>query len=177
MTVLDISTNQVLATRTVRELLGKNYQFLLRQRRQQQRTAHQRHKAQKRSAPNQDGESELGQYVDRLLAKEIVAIAKSYRASSIAVPKLSEIREILQSEIQAKAEQKCPGYVEAQKKYAKQYCASVHRWSYGRLISNIRSQAWKLEISVEEGKQPFQGTQEEKAKELAIGAYQSRKVD
>jgi hypothetical protein len=109
VTVVDISTNQVLATRTVRELLGKNYGLLLRQRRQQQQTAHQRHKAQKRNAPNQIGEAELGQYVDRLLTKEIIAIAKAYRASSIAVPKLSEIREILQCEVQAKAEQKCSG--------------------------------------------------------------------
>ncbi|MEM7717348.1 MAG: hypothetical protein AAF349_28030 [Cyanobacteria bacterium P01_A01_bin.68] len=45
-----------------------------------------RHKAQKKSAPNNFGESELGQYVDRLLSKEIVAIAKTYSARSIVVP-------------------------------------------------------------------------------------------
>jgi hypothetical protein len=67
----------------------------------------------KRSAPKQLGESELGQYVDRLLAKAIVAIAKTYNAGSIAVPKLGNIREIVEAEIKAKAEEKCSGFVEA----------------------------------------------------------------
>ncbi len=44
------------------------------------------------------------------------------------------MREILQSEIQSTAEQKCPGSLATQQKYAKEYRVSVHRWSYGRLI-------------------------------------------
>lgn len=172
--VWDAHTNQVLAHYGIRQLLGENYRLLNRRRSQQQKTAHQRHKAQKRSAPNQVGESELGQYVDRLIAKAIVAIAKTYNAGSIAVPKLGDIREIVEAEIKAKAQQKCPGYLEGQQKYAKQYRASVHRWSYGRLIESIRSQATKLGIVIEEAKQPLVGKLEEKAQAVAIAAYQAR---
>ncbi|MBD2056034.1 hypothetical protein H6F88_08380 [Oculatella sp. FACHB-28] len=172
--VWDAATNQVLANYGIRQLLGKDYRLLTRRRSEQQKTAHQRHKAQKQSAPNQFGESELGQHVDRLLAKSIVAIAKSYKSGSIAIPKLGTIREIVEAEIKAKAEQKCPGYVEGQQKYAKQYRASVHRWSYGRLIDSIRSQAIKLGIAIEEAKQPLAGKLEEKARDVAIAAYQAR---
>ncbi|HEY9300162.1 MAG TPA: type V CRISPR-associated protein Cas12k [Phormidium sp.] len=172
--VVDAITQKVLAYRSIRQLLGDDYQLLNRQRRQQQSTSHQRHKAQKTFAPNEFGASELGEYVDRLLAKEIVAIAQTYKAGSIVLPKLSDIREIIQSEIQAIAEQKCPGYVEAQKKYAKQYRVSIHQWSYGRLIQNIQSQAAKIAIAIENGLQPNRGSPQEKAKELAISAYNSR---
>jgi transposase len=53
------------------------------------------------------------------------------------------MREIVQSEIQALAEQKCPEYLEGQRNYAKQYRISIHQWSYGRLIECIKSQAAK----------------------------------
>ncbi|MDX2228808.1 MAG: type V CRISPR-associated protein Cas12k [Leptolyngbyaceae cyanobacterium bins.349] len=172
--VWDANANGVLAQYGVQQLLGENYRLLNRRRSEQQKTAHQRHKAQKRSASNQFGESELGQYVDRLLAKAIVAIAKTYNAGSIAVPKLGNVREIVEAEIKAKAEEKCPGYLEGQQKYAKQYRASMHRWSYGRLIDSIRSQATKLGIAIEESKQPLAGKFEEKARDVAIAAYQAR---
>ncbi|WP_218651780.1 hypothetical protein [Nostoc sp. C052] len=32
----------------------------------------------------------------------------------------------------------------AQQKYAKEYRISIHRWSYGRLIESIKSQAAKV---------------------------------
>ena len=172
--IWDAHANRVLAQYGVRQLLGENYRLLTRRRSEQQKTAHQRHKAQKQAAPNRFGESELGQYVDRLLAKEIVAIAKSYDAGSIAIPKLGDVREIVEAEIKARAEQKIPAYLEGQQKYAKQYRASVHRWSYGRLIESIRSQASKLGLTIEEAKQPLVGRLEEKAKNVAIAAYQAR---
>jgi transposase len=174
ISVWDANTKQVLAHYGVRQLLGENYRLLTKRRLEQQKTAHQRHKAQKQSAPNQFGESELGQYVDRLLAKAIVAIAKTYKAGSIAVPKLGDIRGIVEAEIRARAEQKCPGYLEGQQRYAKQYRASVHRWSYTRLIDSIRSQAMKIGLAIEEAKQPLTGRLEEKAKAVAIAAYQAR---
>jgi hypothetical protein len=124
------------------------------------------------SAPNQFGDSELGEYIDRLLAKEIIAVAQTY---SIVIPKLGDMREQIQSEIQSKAEQKSD-IIEVQKKYAKQYRVSVHQWSYGRLIANVQSQANKAGIAIEEGKQPIRASPQEKAKELAINAYQSRKA-
>lgn len=58
-----------------------------------------------------------------------MAIAKRYNAGSLALPKLGDVRAIVEAEIKAKAEQKSPGYLEGQQKYAKQYRASVHRWS------------------------------------------------
>lgn len=103
-----------------------------------------------------------------------MAIAKTYKAGSIAVPKLGNIREIVEAEIKAKAEEKSPGFVEGQRKYAKQYRATVHRWSYGRLIESIRSQATKVGIVIEEAKQPLAGKLEEKARDVAISAYQAR---
>jgi transposase len=172
--VVDATTNNVITYRSTRQLLGDNYELLNRQRRQQQSLSHNRHKAQKSAGNIQFGESELGQYVDRLLAKEIVAIARTYQAGSIVLPKLDDMREILTSGIQARAEAKCPNHVEGQQKYAKQYRISIHKWSYGRLIQNIQSQAAKAEIVVEEGKQPIRGSPQEQARKLAIAAYQSR---
>lgn len=172
--VVDAIALKVITYRSIRQLLGENYQLLNRQRRQKQLLSHQRHNAQKVAAFNQFGESELGQYVDRLLAKEIVAIAQKYQAGSIVLPKLGDMREIVQSEIQALAEQKCPEYLEGQQKYAKQYRISVHNWSYGRLIDCIQTQAAKMGIAIEEAKQPIRGSPQEKAYELAIAAYNSR---
>lgn len=104
-----------------------------------------------------------------------MAIAQQYQAGSIVVPQLSNLRESIQSEIQAKAEHKCPGYLEGQKKYAKQYRINVHHWSYGRLIDCIQTQAAKIGIAIEQATQPIRGSPQEKAKELAIAAYNSRK--
>ncbi len=174
--VVDAVTGKVIAYQSIRQLLGENYELLNRQRQQQQRNSQQRHKAQKRSAPNSNGESELGQYVDRLLAQAIVALAQTYLAGSIVLPKLGDMREIVHSEVQARAEAKCSGCVEAQAMYAKQYRKSVHYWSYGRLIQSIHNQAVKTGIAVEEGQQPIRGSPQEKARNLAITAYHSRQM-
>ncbi len=174
--VVDVVKNEVLAYRSVKQLLSKKYNFINRQRQQQQRLSHERHKAQKRNAPNSFGESELGQYVDRLLADAIIAIAKTYQAGSIVIPKLRDMREQISSEIQSRAEKKCPGNKEIQKKYAKEYRMSVHRWSYGRLIENIQSQAVKAGIAIEIGMQPIRGSPQEKARDVAVFAYQERQA-
>ncbi|BAT55382.1 hypothetical protein NOS3756_43690 [Nostoc sp. NIES-3756] len=176
LAVVDVIKNEVLAYRTVKQLLGKNYNLLNRQRQQQQRLSHERHKVQKRNAPNSFGESELGQYVDRLLADAIIAIAKTYQAGSIVIPKLRDMREQISSEIQSRAEKKCPGYKEVQQKYAKEYRMSVHRWGYGRLIESIKSQAAKAGIFTEIGTQPIRGSPQEKARDLAVFAYQERQA-
>ncbi|MGI8503058.1 MAG: type V CRISPR-associated protein Cas12k [Hassallia sp.] len=173
--IVDGTTGKVLTYRSIRQLLGENYKLLNRQRQQKHYLSHQRQVAQTLAAPNQFGESELGEYIDRLLAKEIIAIAQTYSAGSIVLPKLDNMREQVQSEIQAKAEQKSD-LIEVQQKYAKQYRVSVHQWSYGRLMANIHSSAVKAGIVIEESKQPIRGSPQEKAKELAINAYQSRKA-
>ena len=73
-------------------------------------------------------------------------------------------RRSIQSEVQARAEQKYLGSIELQREYALQYRASVHRWSYARLSQNIQSQATQIGIAIEIAKQPFAGTPQEKAK-------------
>jgi len=180
--VVDVTTDKVLIYRSSKQLLGENYKLLNRQRQQKHLLSHQRHIDQRMAAPNQFGNSELGEYIDRLLAKEIiampaagVAIAQTYSAGSIVLPKLGDMGEQIQSEIQSKAEQKSD-LVEVQQKYAKQYRVSIHQWSYGRLITSIKSQAAKIGIVIEEGKQTIRASPQEKAKELAINAYQSRKA-
>ena len=163
-----------IAYRNIKQLLGKNYRLLNRQRQQKQALSHLRHKAQKRSADNRKGESNLGEYVDRLIAKAIIELAQQYQVSAIAVPKIEDMREIVQSEIKAKAEAKIPGYKEGQKKYAKQYRINIHNWSYGRLIENITNQASKLGIVIAEVKQPVRGSPTEKAKDIAIALYNKK---
>ncbi|AFZ13451.1 hypothetical protein Cri9333_2589 [Crinalium epipsammum PCC 9333] len=172
--VVDGTTGKAITYRSLKQLLGDNYELLNKQRKRKQQQSHQRHKAQSNGRSNQFGDSDLGEYVDRLLAKALVTLAQSYQAGSIVLPKLGDIRELIQSEIQAKAEQKIPGYIAGQEKYAKQYKISVHQWSYGRLIDNIKAQAAKISIVIEEGQQPIRGSPQEKAKEMAISAYDDR---
>ena len=174
--VVDVTKGKVLAYRSIKQLLGNQYTLLNRQRQQQQRLSHERHKAQKYGADNQFGESALGQHVDRLIATSVVAIATSYSAGSIVLPKLGDLREIVQSEMQAKAEKKFPGYKSGQQHYASEYRTTVHRWSYGRLMECIQNQAAQAGISIETGLQPSFGNPQSKARDLALFAYQCRTI-
>ena len=155
-------------------MLGKNYQLLNRQRQEKLRLSIKRHKAQKRNVPNNFGESNLGKYVDRLFADAIVEIARSFRASSIVLPETSQIREITQSEVRARAEKKILGYKEGQKKYAKQYRINIHNWSYSRLSGFISQKASIAGIPLEKVRQPLSGSNQEQAKNMAIAAYNTR---
>ena len=172
--IVNAVTHQVLTYRTTKQLLGKNDKLLNRQRQHKQRLTHLRHQAQKQARDNKFGESHLGQYVDRLIAKAIADIAQNYRVSSIVIPQMQHIREIIHSELQAKAERESPGYKEGQKQYAKQYRINVNQWSYGRLIESIEQAASKIGINIEKATQSRQGTPQEKAKNLAFCAYKSR---
>lgn len=172
--VVDTITGKVLINKSTKQLLGDNYRLIDRQRQQKRKLSHQRKIAQTQSKPNNFKESNLGEYIDRLLSKAIIKVAKKYFAGSIALPNVNGMRDQINSEIQAKAEQKCPECIEAQKKYAKQYRINVNNWSYGRLTENIQNLASQIGIIVEESKQPIQGNPEEKAKELALMAYKSR---
>lgn len=84
------------------------------------------------------------------------------------------MRELVQSEIQARAGQKIPAYIAAQQRYAKQYRVNVHQWSYGRLMDNIKAQASKVSIVIKEGEQAIRGSPQEKAKNMAISTYHTR---
>ncbi|MBW4692297.1 MAG: type V CRISPR-associated protein Cas12k [Lyngbya sp. HA4199-MV5] len=169
-------TEDVLTYRTSRTLLGDRHHLLNRQHQQQQQNALRRHKNQKRGVAYQPSESELGQYVDRLQAKAIIQLAQAYQAGNIAVPNLTHLRELLDSEITARAEQKCPGSVAAQKQCAKKYRETIHQSSYDRLVATICCKAQQFGITVEIGFQPFQGTPQEQAKEVAITAYHTRTI-
>jgi IS605 OrfB family transposase len=174
--VVNILTGEALTYRTPRTLLGDRYHFLTRHRNKQQQNSLQRQKNQKRGIRHQPSESELGEYVDRLLANEVIQLAQQYRAESIVIPTLTNIRALLASEIVARAEQKCPGSVEAQNKYAKEYQMTISRWSYNRLIEAISSKAHQLGITVESGFQQIRGDPKEQAKDLAISTYHSRSI-
>ncbi|MEH2097387.1 type V CRISPR-associated protein Cas12k [Nostoc sp.] len=172
--IVDCPTNKVLAYRSVKQLLGDNYNLLNRQRQQQQRNSHERHKAQKSNTQIKLSELELGKHIDNLLAQAIITLAKSYQAGSIVLPTIKNVRESIQSEIEARAVKRCPNYKEGQQQYAKQYRQSIHRWSYNRLIGCIKSQAAKANISIEQGPQPIRDSPQEKARDLAIAAYHFR---
>ncbi|MBD2726684.1 hypothetical protein H6G96_10165 [Nostoc sp. FACHB-892] len=172
--IVDINNKKVLACNTVKQLLGNDFHLLSRRRRQQVHFRKEREQAQKKDSPCNIGESQLGEYVDKLLAKKIVELARQYQAGCIVLPKLKDIREIRASVIQAKAETKIPGDVNAQKLYVKEYNRQIHNWSYNRLQEFIKSKAAELKISIEFGIQPHYGTLEEQARDLAFYAYQCR---
>ncbi|MEH2319974.1 type V CRISPR-associated protein Cas12k [Nostoc sp.] len=172
--IIDTNTKKVLVCKTVKQLLGSAFNLLSRRRRQQVHLRKEREKAQKKDSPCNMGESEQGEYVDKLLAKRIVEIAKSYQASCIALPTLKDIREIRTSAIQAKAETKIPGDVKGQKLYVKEYNRQIHNWSYNRLQESITSKSAELKISIEFGIQPHYGTLQEQARDLAFYVYQCR---
>lgn len=173
--VVNVRTGEVLAYRSTHQLLGDNYRLLNRQRQQQQLHALQRHKNQTKGRTSQLTKSELGQYVDRLLAKSIIELAQQFQASCIALPHTNHLREHLAAEINARAEEKSDSK-EVQKEYGKQFRISIHRWSYDRLLTTIRDQAEKAGISIEIGSQPLRGTPQQKAGDLAIATYNFRQV-
>ncbi len=188
--VVDVITSETIDYRNTSQLLNKpikqkpkkrekakkltQYEFLLRRRQQQQENDIQRQQAQTRFGNNRFGESELGQYVDRLLAKAIVAMAIQYQVSSIVLPDLTNIREILESEITAKAEARIPGSKKAQKLYAKKYRTNLHRWSYARLCDAIKSKAIQKGLVIETSRQIPIGTSEIQARDLALITYHHR---
>ena len=112
-------SGRALTYRSAKQLLGKNHKLLNRQKQKKLRLSIKRHKAQKRNAPNNFGESNLGKHIDRLFADAIVELARSFQANSIVMPEVKQIREITNSEVRAKAEKKILGYKEGQKKYSR----------------------------------------------------------
>lgn len=188
--VVNLANGDVIACHNTKQLLSKPiqqkpktgkqakkhtpYDLFLRRRQQQQDNDAKRQHAQTKFADNRFGESELGIYVDRLLAKAIIEMAIQYQVSSIVLPDLTNIREILNSELQARAEAKIPGCKKAQKQYAKKYRKSIHHWSYARLCYAIASKATQKGIAIEIERQIPSGTPEIQARDLALTAYCNR---
>lgn len=173
--IVEASTGKLLLYQSIRQLLGENYKLLSHYRHQQKQHSNQRHKHQRNHQSDSITESNTGEYIDRLIAKAIVALAQTHQVGSIALPNMTGHRERLQGELAARAEQKFPGNQTAQDHYAKQYRISIHRWSYHRLIQNIEAQARKAGLSIEVGQQPTQGNPNEKAKAVAMSAFHHRK--
>lgn len=118
-----------------------------------------------------ESESNLSLYVERLLASRLVRLAIKWQADTIAVPDLKYIREILESDIQARDKRKYPAQKELQDKYAKQMRNILHRWSYSRLVQCIRDRANREGILVIVGQQPIQGEPYQKARQVATSAH------
>lgn len=169
--VVDVNTKKLLVCQTIKQLLGENYHLVSRRRRQQVHLRKERQRSQKKDAPCKVGESKLGEYIDKLLAKRIVEVATKYQAGCIVLPRLKNMTEIRTSVIQAKAETKFPGNVNKQKLYVKEYNRQIHNWSYRRLQKSIKSKAAELNISIKFGKQPYDNSLQEQARELAFSAY------
>lgn len=191
VTVVDVLTKEIKATYDTKQLLSKpisqkskkgkkakkntQYEFLLRHRQKQQENKDSRRQAQIKDGDYSFGESNLGQYVDRLIAKSIVEVALRFSVSSIVLPDLTNIREITESEIQAKARIKNPGCKKAQKIYSKKYRQNLHQWSYKRLSKAIESQAVKQGIDIEYTLQKYIEIPALQAKNMVSDAYEQRK--
>ena len=158
--------------RSVLQLRLKQWRLVnkLHQRRQRRLLQRKQEQQQDRYRESQT-ESNLSLYVERLIASRLVHLACQYQAGSIAVPDLKHIREIIESDIQARARQKIPHQIEVQKQYAKQFRRSLHRWSYSRLVQCIRDRAERKGILVITGQQPSQSSPEQKAKAVAMSAH------
>jgi IS605 OrfB family transposase len=149
----------------------KPYRLVEQLHRQHQRNCKQRIQEQKQDRYREtNSDSSLGLYVDRLIASRIVSLALQRKAGTIAIPQLKGVRENVESDIRAKAERLFPNEKELQKKYAKDYRDSFHRWSYARISECIRECAKKEGIAVVLRKQPSQGNLEEKAKAIALSS-------
>jgi IS605 OrfB family transposase len=175
LAIVDVTTGKAIAYRSIRQLLGDDHKLLNRQRQRQQQKAQQRRSNQLKFASNRISEGGLGDHIDSLIAKAIVQTAQRYNASSIVLGDLTNIREIIESEIQAKAEQKT-ALKEIQAKYARDYRTSIHRWSYSRLAQKTESKALQAGLTVETIKQPLTGSPQDKARDVAIAGFQSYKV-
>ena len=150
----------------------KPYRLVEQLHRRHQHHSRQRAKQQQQNRYQQsDSDSNLGLYVDRLIASRIVELALQRKAGTIAIPQLKGIGESVESDIRAQAERLFPNELERQKKYALHYRASFHRWSYARLSQCIRECAAREGIAVVERKQSSQGDLEQKAIAIALSSY------
>lgn len=173
--VVDGEAGKLITCRNIRQLLGENYSRLSEYRLKQKHNAHQRHKDQVQGRTRKIIESEQGKYLDRLIAKAIVELARKYRAGSIAIPNLKGLRERLVSAIEARAEERFPGDVEKQDAYTRQHKINYHNWSYNRLAQYLQDKAAQSEIAIERGFQPMDEVLTAAAEAVARSALQRRK--
>jgi hypothetical protein len=172
--LLDVTRGEVVAFRSLKQLLGKDYSLVHQLRYKRRQNAHDRKVNQAKGRDNKQNETQLATHVDRLIAKAIISFAQQSLARSIALPKIKDVREVVQSQIQAKAELRIPDSKELQQQYAKQYRMNAHRWSYRRLLDAICNRARKKGLIVEEGIHAHCDTAMDRAKGVALSAYTLR---
>ena len=108
--IVNVTNSEIIAFYNTRQLLSKpiqqkpqqgkkakkhtQYELFLKRRQKQQENEAKRQQAQTKFGNNRFGESELGIYVDRLLAKAIIEMAIQYQVSSIVLPDLTNINSL-----------------------------------------------------------------------------------
>ncbi|MGF1576585.1 MAG: type V CRISPR-associated protein Cas12k [Cyanophyceae cyanobacterium] len=172
--LVDVEQKRVIAWRSLKQLLGKDYNLVHRLRYQQRDNLQKRKACQRKGQHTLPQESPLAVHVERLIAKAVVIFTQEHLAGSIAIPQVRDIREEVQAQIQSRAEQRIPDSKEIQRQYAKQYRMNAHRWSYGRLLDAIRSSASKASVVVEEGILGSGTRARDQALELAMSVYHLR---
>lgn len=192
--VVDTTTGKTLTSRNTKQLLNKkrqvrdeqpkqpkyeecqqfrhiykeisDYELFLSYRLYKQQNQHQRHKAQIKAAPDNSREANLGLYINQLLAKAIIEVAQQYQVSTIILPDPKNKREIIESEIIARAKLKIPKNKKIQQQYTKNILSQVSQWSYKQLSDCITSKASQSGIALEIIQQIIQGSPYEKVKNL-----------
>jgi|GEM_PF-230087 hypothetical protein len=150
---------------------GKPYRLVQQLHQRHQHNSRQKVQQQQQNRYREDNsDSNLGVYVDRLIASRIVELALRRKAGTIVIPQLKGIRESVESDIRAQAQRQFPHDKERQKEYAKHYRVSFHGWSYQRLSEFIKECATREGMAVIVRKQPSGGDMEQKAIAIALSS-------
>lgn len=188
--VVDLQSQQLLEYYSVRKLLTnqqvkklkrnrsllqlklEKYRLVNRLRKLNRRNLIHRQKEQKQGqCVESKAESNLGQYLEQVIAARIAQVALKWKAGSVVIPDLENMREYIESAVQAKAKQLFPNHREQQKNYAKQFRIEGHRWSYRMLAKFIRSRTRSEGISIKTGRQPVIGNLMNKALRVALSGH------
>jgi len=180
LAVVDLQNKQALYYRSTRQLLKTTdtktdqSHLLRRQKIQQQRHRHERHKALKRGRHAPYQEATLGTYLNQVLAKRVVEVAYQAQVSAIVLPETKGLRDKLEAQLRAQTATKIVGSVTAQKRYARAASLRLHHWSYNQLAEQIKCKAAKLGIPVEVVPSLVADSPQETARDVALLAYYHR---
>ncbi len=170
--IVDLKKGKAIVYRTAQQLLGKDYSQIPEYRHRQRTNRNKRRKLQLQGKNASITEAGQGVHLNRVLAKAFVRLAEEYNAGVIVLPKTDGLREIIQSGIEAMAEQKYPKDKSRQRQFLKEYRISVHNWDYFRLRRSIEERAAKVGIPVKVGCQPSKGYLPQKAQQVALSVLE-----
>ncbi len=156
--------------RSVVQLSLEQYRLVNRWRHERRKNLTERKEEQQRGLyAESNKESNQAQYLNRLIAKRLIQLCQKWQVGSIILPDFGDLRESIECEIQARAKRKFPDdNVKLQKQYAKELRMAFQRWNHKGLSHAICSCAASIGIPVKTGRQPRQGTLQEKALAMAI---------